>query len=119
MTAINNKDTARLTAIKAMLNAHKGKFFTVVALRKSPKKLEDGTVEHFMTLTGRQEVKKHLKGGTSTIKHKEDLVSLYVIDGEKSGYRCFSAYNVLSISVGGAVLAFDEADVLAMGGKKV
>ena len=115
---VNAKDNARLMAIKAMLDGNKGKFFTVTALRKTPKKKEDGSVEHFMTLTGRQEVKAHLKGGESTIKHKEDLISLYVIDGEKSGYRCFSGYNVLNMSVGGSKLEFNREDVMEMANKE-
>lgn len=120
MNTINNKDLARKVAIKAMLNSNHGKFFTVTALRKSPKKMADGTVEHFMTLTGRQGVKKYLAGGESTLnRNDDDMISLYVTDKEREGYRCFSSYNVLSISAGGFVLTFDRDDVMAMKGKKV
>jgi len=67
--------------------------------------------EHFMKLTCRTGVKKDLKGGDSTIKHKEDLISVNLTDGK--GYRCFSAYNVLSIKGGGAEITFKEEDVLS------
>lgn len=118
VNVITNKDKSRLAVIKALLNAHDGKFFTVTALRKSPKKLADGTVEHFMTMTGRKGVKAHLKGGESTIAHKEDLISLYVVDKDREDYRCFSGYNVLSISVGKHKVEFNEEDVMAMASKK-
>lgn len=67
--------------------------------------------EHFMEMTCRTGVKKDLKGGESTIKHKSDLISVNLTNGK--GYRCFSAFNVLELRAGGTVIKFKEADVLA------
>lgn len=67
--------------------------------------------EHFMTMTCRTGVKKDLKGGASTIAHKDDLVSVNLTNGK--GYRCFSAYNVLEIRAGGTTIKFKEEDVLS------
>lgn len=72
-------------------------------------------VENFMELQGRTGVTKDLKGGKSTIAHKDDLVSLNLTNGK--GYRCFSAYNVLKIKSGGAVIEFNEEDVLNFQGE--
>lgn len=70
--------------------------------------------EYFMELTCRTGVKKELKGGESTIKHCPDLISVNLTNGK--GYRCFSAFNVLEIRAGGAVIKFKEEDVLAFEG---
>lgn len=70
--------------------------------------------EHFMTLTCRTGVKKDLKGGSSTIKDKPELISVYLTDG---GYRCFSAFNVLEIKAGGTTIKFNEKDVLSFQGE--
>ncbi|AUG87673.1 hypothetical protein [Vibrio phage VEN] len=70
--------------------------------------------EHFMELTCRTGVKKGLKGGESTIKHCPDLISVNLTNGK--GYRCFSAFNVLEIRAGGAIIKFKEEDVLAFEG---
>lgn len=147
------KDNNRAELVKAIVAQTKGRFFSVVAKRKKPKKyfvvhahcsslfdqsgfsvgdniyldtkknqrlleslqeekLNDLTVhtEHFMEMTVRTGVKKHLKGGDSTIRHKEDLISVYLAD---EGYRCFSAFNVLSIKAGGTRIEFNREDVLA------
>lgn len=71
--------------------------------------------EHFMEMTCRTGVKKDLKGGTSTIKHCSDLISVNLTNGQ--GYRCFSAFNVLELRAGGTVIKFKEADVLAFQGE--
>ena len=71
--------------------------------------------EYFMEMTCRTGVKSQLKGGTSTIKQADDLVSVNLTNGK--GYRCFSAYNVLEIRSGGAEIKFKEADVLAFEGE--
>lgn len=67
--------------------------------------------EHFMEMTCRTGVKKDLKGGASTIAHKDDLISVNLTNGK--GYRCFSAFNVLEIRAGGTVMKFKEEDVLS------
>lgn len=71
--------------------------------------------EHFMTMTCRTGVKKDLKGGESTIKHVDHLISVNLTNGD--GYRCFSAYNVLAINGGGAEIKFKESDVLSFEGE--
>lgn len=71
--------------------------------------------EHFMEMTCRTGVKKDLKGGTPTIKHCSDLISVNLTNGQ--GYRCFSAFNVLELRAGGTVIKFKEADVLAFQGE--
>lgn len=66
--------------------------------------------EHFMEMTCRTGVKKDLKGGTSTIKDKPELISVNLTNGK--GYRCFSAFNVLELRAGGTIMKFKEQDVL-------
>jgi hypothetical protein len=68
-------------------------------------------VDNFMEMTCRTGVKKDLKGGESTIAHKDDLISINLTNGK--GYRCFSAYNVLELRAGGTVIKFKEEDVLS------
>lgn len=73
--------------------------------------------DHFMEMTCRTGVTKHLKGGDSTIRHCEDLISVNVVPSQRknekdTGYRCFSVYNVLSIKCGGTEIKFDEQSVL-------
>lgn len=111
-TQLTNRDKARLAMVKHAVSAASGRFFTITALRKKPKTLEDGTVEHFMTLTGRTGVKKHLKGGKSTISHKDDLIGLYLSNGK--GYRCFSGYLVTNITFDGNTFDFDRDRVLEL-----
>lgn len=67
--------------------------------------------ENFMEMTCRTGVKSQLKGGTSTIKDKPELISVNLTNGK--GYRCFSAYNVLELRAGGTNIRFKEEDVLA------
>lgn len=66
--------------------------------------------EYFMEMTCRTGVKKDLKGGTSTIKDKPELISVNLTNGK--GYRCFSAFNVLELRAGGTIMKFKEQDVL-------
>lgn len=137
---VKQKDRNRCELVQAIIRQNGGRIFTVVAKRKSPKvsyvhvgtgdvlkpteyrkmlKLEGEHMkehyvqetENFMTMTCRTGVKKDLKGGESTIKHKADLVSVNLTNGK--GYRCFSAYNVLELRAGGTVIKFKEEDVLA------
>ncbi|QDF45978.1 hypothetical protein vBVpaPMGD2_39 [Vibrio phage vB_VpaP_MGD2] len=71
--------------------------------------------ENFMTMTCRTGVKKDLKGGQSTIAHKDDLISVNLTNGK--GYRAFSAYNVLELRASGTVITFKEEDVLSFEGE--
>lgn len=65
-----------------------GKFFSVVFIKK------DGTSRRMTCLTG---VKKHLKGGESTIAHKPNLLSVW--DTEKREYRSVNLDTVLTARV--------------------
>lgn len=111
-TQINAVDKIRLQEVKQAIKSANGRFFTITALRKKPKTFEDGTTEYFMTLTGRTGVKKHLKGGKSTIAHKDDLISLHLSNGK--GYRCFSGYLVTEIKVDNNVFTFSEKRALEL-----
>lgn len=71
----------------------------------------EAVTDNFMEMTCRTGVKKDLKGGESTIAHKDDLISVNLTNGK--GYRCFSAYNVLEIRAGGTTIKFNEEDVLS------
>ncbi len=140
------KDLNRAELVKAIIKQNGGKIFTVIAKRKSPKvsyfqeqeveefiyadveiskskynKLSEEEqsnctilTETFMEMTCRTGVKKDLKGGKSTIRDKPDLISVNLTNG--TGYRCFSAFNVLELPAGGTVIKFKEADVLAFEG---
>lgn len=99
---------------KFYLNTKKNKELLATIKEAGSHEITEVT-EHFMTMTCRTGVKRDLKGGQSTIKDKEDLISVNLTDGK--GYRCFSAYNVLEIKGGGAVIAFKEEDVLSCEGE--
>lgn len=43
------------------------------------------------TMNCRRGVKKHLKGGVSTIKDKKDLIGVYEMNND---YRCFNKHKV-------------------------
>lgn len=131
---LRQRDVNRKELVKAIVRQNGGRIFTVVANRKEPKvsyilhdvvltptqwkKLDaerqhcyEKVTENFMELTCRTGVKKDLKGGDSTIAHKDDLISVHLTNGK--GYRCFSAYNVLEIRAGGTTIRFKEDDVLS------
>ena len=110
---ITSKDKAKLALIKKLVQDTKGQFFTVTFLRKKPKKV-DGVLHHFATITGRTGVKKHLKGGESTIKHKDDLIGIWASDDRKD-YRAFSGLLVKNITFSGNSFDFDEKRVLELG----
>jgi len=116
IVAPSNNDLQRLALVKQMVAKANGKIFTVTALRKAPKKnKETGELEHFMTMTVRTGVKKHLAGGKSTTAHKTDLISCFLVDKpDASGYRCFSGLNVLNIKISGNFMEFNREDILAM-----
>lgn len=134
--SIRQRDKNRKELVKAIIRQNGGRIFTVVAKRKEPKvsyiNKETGEaikksvylrlgelarwdyrieVENFMEMTCRTGVKKDLKGGESTIAHKDDLISVNLTNGK--GYRCFSAYNVLEIRAGGTTIKFNEEDVIS------
>ena len=68
-----------------------GRFVTVEFVKK------DGTVR---TLTGRMGVKKHLKGGVSTLDPNQYIT---IFDVRKLAYRAVNRSTILSVSLNGSV----------------
>ena len=68
-----------------------GRFVTVEFVKK------DGTVR---TLTGRMGVKKHLKGGVSTLDPNQYIT---IFDVRKLAYRAVNRSTILSVSINGSV----------------
>ena len=68
-----------------------GRFVTVEFVKK------DGTVR---TLTGRMGVKKHLKGGVSTLDPNQYIT---IFDVRKLAYRAVNRSTILSVSINGGV----------------
>lgn len=66
----------------------KGKMFSVEFVKK------DGTLRK---MNARMGVKKHLKGGESTIAGKENLIGCY--DMQTGGYRCINVDTLLKAKV--------------------
>lgn len=75
--------------LKSILDKTGGKVFKVRFVKA------DGSIRVMHCRTG---VKKHLKGGESTIAHKPELYSVY--DMDKHGYRCFNLNKVLEVQCG-------------------
>ena len=78
--------------IKSVLKATKGKFFTVVFVKK------DGTTR---VMNCRLGVTKHLKGGVSTLNPSEFLT---VYDMQAEGYRAINLSTIVSVTCGGTTL---------------
>lgn len=133
----SKKDQARASLVKQLIKNSQGRIFTVVAKRITPKisfissvegvepsikpkdyktldnsqkRLYNEHIEYFMTMTCRTGVKKQLKGGTSTIAHIDELISVNLTNGK--GYRSFSAFNVLSLKIDGHLVEFNRDQVL-------
>lgn len=77
----------------------RGNFFTVIFEKA------DGSLRE---MTGRRDVRKHLKGGESTIADKKYLQSLY--DTSAKDYRCFNTNKVLMLRGEGYELRVREFD---------
>lgn len=78
--------------IKQVLRATDGKFFTVTFIKK------DGSVR---VMNCRLGVKKHLKGGTSTLDAEKFLT---VWDTQAKGYRAVNFDTVQSVAVDGMLI---------------
>ena len=78
--------------LQSVLQATKGKFFTVVFIKK------DGTTR---TMNCRLGVTKHLKGGLSTLNPDQYLT---VYDVQAEGYRAVNLSTIVSITCGGIIL---------------
>ena len=78
--------------IQSVLKATKGKFFTVVFIKK------DGTTR---VMNCRLGVTKHLKGGMSTLNPSEFLT---VYDMQAEGYRAINLSTIVSVTCGGITL---------------
>jgi len=78
--------------LQSVLHATKGKFFTVVFIKK------DGTTR---TMNCRLGVTKHLKGGLSNLNPEKYLT---VYDVQSEGYRAVNLSTIVSVTCGGIVL---------------
>jgi len=78
--------------LQSVLQATKGKFFTVVFIKK------DGTTRSMNCRLG---VTKHLKGGVSNLDVSQYLT---VYDVQSEGYRAVNLSTIVSVSCGGVVL---------------
>jgi len=75
--------------LKKIIEDTKGKFFTVNFIKK------DGSKRHMLARIG---VKKHLKGGESPAKNRDNLV--VVFDVHKRAYRMINLDTLLSFKCG-------------------
>jgi len=87
MIISRSKVVLAAAAIKAV---ESGKFFSVEFVKK------DGSVRKMNCRGG---VKKYLKGGDSTIKHIDNLVSVF--DMQAKQYRCFDVSRLNMVRFGG------------------
>lgn len=78
--------------INSILAATEGKFFTVVFVKK------DGSLRTMNCRTG---VKKHLKGGVSTLNASEYLT---VYDMQAEGYRAVNYATIQSVTCNGVTI---------------
>jgi hypothetical protein len=78
--------------IKQFINETSNKFMSVTFIKK------DNTVR---TINGRLNVKKYLKGGTSTVNREKFLILYSIAD---KGYRAVNKDSILSIAVDGVVI---------------
>jgi len=76
-------------AFSTLITESKGRFITVVFKKK------DGQLRKMNCRLG---VKKHLKGGFSTIDHSKYVV---VYDVQNAGYRCINRETIVSVALGG------------------
>jgi hypothetical protein len=88
--------------VDAFLEVVGGGFFTVQFMKK------DNTTR---VMRCRKGVKKHLKGGVSTIKDKKELISVYSLDVES--YRCFDKNKVIEIKGAGARIMTSSVEVVS------
>lgn len=78
--------------IKQFINETSNKFMTVTFVKK------DGAVR---TINGRMNVKKHLRGGRSTVDREKFLILYSVAD---RGYRAVNKDSILSVAVDGVII---------------
>lgn len=83
--------------LKQFVENTNGKIFSVNFRKK------DGSMREMVCRTG---VKKHLKGGESTIAGKENLVSVYDVQAE--GYRCINLDTVTKVKYAGEEYVIGE-----------
>lgn len=83
---------------RAIIKTAKGTVFTAT-FRKA-----DGSVRE---MNCRRGVTKHLKGGTSTIAHKQNLLGVF--DMQKQAYRCINLDTLIKVKINGAVIDFQGA----------
>jgi hypothetical protein len=76
--------------------ATKGRFFSARFIKK------DGSIRH---ITARLGVKKYLKGGQSTVRDYDNLITVF--DIEKKAYRNINVDTVTMLKVNGETTVFD------------
>lgn len=86
---------AKVDLIKELINATKGKFFTVHFIKT------DGSERVMNCRTG---VKKHLKGGKSTTKQYDHLQTVY--EGAGESYKCINLTTVTKLVINGVEFTF-------------
>jgi hypothetical protein len=78
--------------IKQFINEASNKFITVTFVKK------DGAVR---TINGRMNVKKYLRGGSTTVDRDKFLILYSVQD---KGYRAVNKDSILSVAIDGVVI---------------
>lgn len=84
------------TVFAALITQSNGKFVTVTFHKK------DGELRKMNCRLG---VKKHLKGGKSTVDHDKYLV---VYDMQSKGYRCIDKDAIVSLAIAGELATLSQ-----------
>ena len=97
------KNGRKIIRVKNIVEqASNGKrIFSVVFTKK-----KDGSERRMTCHNG---VKKYLKGGKSTIRHKKELVSTYEMKG---GYKCFSVLRLKQVKGNGRTVSLKHGKVI-------
>jgi hypothetical protein len=97
-TVGNLKASTKATFARQIINAQKGKFFTVVFNSKT-----DGSEK---VINGRDGVFKYSNGGVNNIANKVDLVSVFNV--KKMAYRAINLEGVKEIRASNMVVKFED-----------
>ena len=90
--------TISINTARKIIADEGGKFFKAKFIKK------DNTIR---TMNCRKGVTKHLRGGTSTIAHKDNLVSVY--DMQAEGYRSINLDTLLELDANGVHYIVDPS----------
>jgi len=100
-------ETINITIQEAvrMIQDSNGKIFKATFLKRT----EPGKVRE---MTCRTEVKKGIKGiGSSYDPKTKNLIQVYAMEGNKSGFRCFGRENLLTMTMDGKVYKVNHPTV--------